>query len=374
MAKIRIEDIKRELDNLNETLEKDDLSKNEDPNSDREINGVLESCRINVSDKIPEPEICLEIVTSREKSPIATLGNFSAIIGKAKSKKTFLISMAISSAMRREIFMEKFNSSLPEGKENVLFFDTEQSRYHVQKVVRRICLLSEINKPENLKCFALRPMDTKTRVELIEYALDTIEGVGLVVIDGIRDLVMDINDPREATTIVTKLMQWTETKGIHIMTALHQNKGDTNARGHLGTEIINKAETIISVTKDTGDPLMSIVEAEYIREKEFSPFAFRISTNGLPSVVNDWVPPKDGKKTISPFNYPPESHYKILNDIFKRNPSPGYSDMWRDIKHEWASLYIQIGDNKAKEFLKYYESAGMVIKKGEGKSKSYSLK
>jgi hypothetical protein len=169
-------------------------------------------------------------------------------------------------------------------------------------------------------------------------------------------------------------MQWTETKGIHIMTALHQNKGDTNARGHLGTEIINKAETIISVTKDTGDPLMSIVEAEYIREKEFSPFAFRISTNGLPSVVNDWVPPKDGKKTISPFNYPPESHYKILNDIFKRNPSPGYSDMWRDIKHEWASLYIQIGDNKAKEFLKYYESQGMVIKKGEGKSKSYSLK
>jgi hypothetical protein len=114
MANIRSEDIKRELDNLDETFDNNDLYKNDEPKSDQEINGVLESCRINVSDQIPEPEICLEIVTSREKSPIATLGNFSAIIGKAKSKKTFLISMAISSAVRREIFMEKFNSSLPE--------------------------------------------------------------------------------------------------------------------------------------------------------------------------------------------------------------------------------------------------------------------
>ena len=34
---------------------------------------------------------------------------------------------------------------------------------------------------------------------------------------------------------------------------LHQNKGDENARGHIGTELNNKAETVLLVEKDKGD-------------------------------------------------------------------------------------------------------------------------
>jgi hypothetical protein len=338
------------------------------------LNAILESCRIDVSDMIPEPEICLEIVSGPEKTMIATLGNFSAIIGKAKSKKTFLISIAISSAVRGKIVMEKFKSSLPEGKRKVLFFDTEQSRYHVQKVVRRICLLSEIKEPENLQCFALRPMETNTRIQLIEHALDTIEGIGLVVIDGIRDLVMDINDPKESTTIVTKLMQWTDTKGIHIMTALHQNKGDTNARGHLGTEIINKAETIISVTKDAQNSEISVVEAEYLREKEFPPFAIGIHPTGVPYILHDWQPPRQGKKCHAPADIPIETHHSVLENFFKSNQAPGYEDTWRGIKLGFEELKMGFGENKAKDFLSYYQGKGWVWKKTESRRSTYFLK
>ena len=61
-----------------------------------------------------------------------------------------------------------------------------------------------------------------------------------MVIDGIRDLVYDINSPSEATCVISKLMQWTDEYQIHLHTILHQNKSDENARGHIGTEINNK--------------------------------------------------------------------------------------------------------------------------------------
>mgnify|MGYP007001916110 CR=1 FL=1 len=44
-------------------------------------------------------------------------------------------------------------------------------------------------------------------------------------------------------------MGWSETKGIHIFTVLHENKIDNNVRGHIGTELQNKSETVISVRK-----------------------------------------------------------------------------------------------------------------------------
>ena len=45
-----------------------------------------------------------------------------------------------------------------------------------------------------------------------------------MVIDGIRDLVYDINSPSEATCVISKLMQWTDEYQIHLHTILHRTK------------------------------------------------------------------------------------------------------------------------------------------------------
>ena len=39
---------------------------------------------------------------------------------------------------------------------------------------------------------------------------------------------------------------------------LHQNKGDEHARGHIGTELSNKAETVLQVEKDEKNPGVSL--------------------------------------------------------------------------------------------------------------------
>ena len=65
----------------------------------------------------------------------------------------------------------------------------------------------------------------------------------LVVIDGIKDLVTDINDAIQATIIMEQLMALAQAHHCCIVNVLHQNKSeaDHNMRGSIGTELSNKA-------------------------------------------------------------------------------------------------------------------------------------
>ena len=142
MAEINSNDIYRHIQILGETFNelKDSL-----PNTEhQDIGDLLERSRIGINETIPIPPICLEVVGPTESSTLGTLGNFSAVIGKAKSKKTFLITMALATAIRNDLILDKFKATFPEDNSKVLFFDTEQSKYHVQKVVKRVCPLAQV--------------------------------------------------------------------------------------------------------------------------------------------------------------------------------------------------------------------------------------
>jgi hypothetical protein len=176
-----------------------------------------------------------------------------------------------------------------QGRKNILF-DTEQGRYDAainNSRVVRLCQLTE--QPENFDTYSLRSLNTFERIEFIEYIIRNSEKLGFIEIDGIRDLVTSINDEAQATDIVTKLMQWTEDYDCHINVVLHLNKGEESVlRGHLGTEIQNKAESIIEVEKHKKIKGISIIKAKDFRGIEFEDFAMRIDENGLPYIDNDY--------------------------------------------------------------------------------------
>jgi hypothetical protein len=107
-------------------------------------------------------------------------------------------------------------------------------------------------------------------MQLIELALKTVENIGLLIIDGIADVSSKgVNDEEEATMISSKLLKWTSDYNIHAVTVLHQNKHDDTLRGHLGSYLVQKAETVISLTKDEYDKNSSIVEPVMTRNIEF---------------------------------------------------------------------------------------------------------
>jgi len=234
---------------------------------------LLTGSEIKSTDDIKQNPVCLSILEGIKEIPLLTLGNFSSIIGKAKSRKTFLLTLFLGCMSGLGILQDKFKKNIT-GK--VVLFDTEQSPWYVQKVVRRVEKLSENNKL--FKAYALRPFGPGKRVELIEDYLANNE-VKFVAIDGIRDLVRNINSEEEATEIVSKFMKWTHDYNLHIITVIHMNKADMSARGHIGTEVQNKSESVISVSKESMEESFSNVEHKFARGMDFQDFSFFIENN-----------------------------------------------------------------------------------------------
>lgn len=253
---------------------------------------LLKESEVKATDEIKEDPTCLSILQGIKEIPLLTLGNFSAIIGPAKSRKTFFLSLLLSTLSGIGILQSKFKKNLS-GR--VILFDTEQSKFHVQKFVKRIIRMSENDKL--FSAYSLRPFAPQRRIELIEEQIYNTKNLKVIAIDGVRDLVRNINSEEEATEVVSKLMRWTHDLNIHIITIIHMNKADQSARGHIGTEIQNKSETVISVTKDIGLPDSSDVEHKFARGLDFEKFSFNIN-GGLPEINEK---DEEEKKEEKPF-------------------------------------------------------------------------
>lgn len=224
---------------------------------------------------------------------------------------------------------------------------------------------------DNLTMLTLRKYSPEMRLAIVEQAIDTIPNLGLVIIDGIRDFVYDINSPNEATNIISKFMQWTDDRQIHIHTILHQNKNDEHARGHIGTELNNKAETIMQVEVDKDDKNVSIVEAIHIRDREFEPFAFRINEKALPELVESYMSKekKLGRPSKEPFDphkeIPASVHRAALDAIFDDGNITSYDNYLERLKESYGLQGVKLGHNKAVKVATFLGNKRMVIKEGK---------
>lgn len=207
-------------------------------------------------------------------------GNLSTVTGKAKSRKTFFASAVAASVISGECL-----GIVAKHQGSVLYIDTEQSEYHVQNVAKRILRLSGLD-PEhnipNLQMYALRPVSTEERVEALKKAIELTKPQ-LVIIDGIRDLLHDFNNISESSNLICLLMKLSADYHCHILSVLHQNKADNNMRGHAGTELLNKSETVLEVST-----LDNISTVKAIASRGMSPeeIYFQVSTSGLPIECN----------------------------------------------------------------------------------------
>ena len=328
-----------------------------------DLNSRLNEFEIKATDKIPLPQIALKI----GDATVGTLGNILSLIGKAKSRKSFFIAIAIAVSISKDTIFDLFKNELPANQRSVLYFDTEQGKYHVQMALKRICTLTRVKEPTNLRVFGLRALTPNERLELIEFAIYNTENLGIVFIDGIKDLITSINDEEQATMIVSKLMKWSEERNILITTVLHQNKGDNNARGHIGTELNNKAETVLSISKSSDNDMVSIVQPEMCRNKEPESIAFEIDNNGIPYISDFDFETKQGKKLTKKELFE-LNKTEIVLDIFAANNELGigYGQLLDHFKRAFKSKTEEtIGDNNAKDYIKELIETSYILKSQE---------
>jgi len=251
-----------------------------------ELEKLLQSCHIDTRKVVERPPVVVSIVqkngSSYEHRRLFTLGNFSVIIGKAKSKKTYLLSLIVSCLLKKNDMADKFIASLTEDKNMVVWFDTEQGEYDSYNVIKRIERLS--GTQGLIKAYNLRPYSPTERCQIIEYAFKTFgDKMAFCVIDGIADLSNAINDELEASRVSTMILRLTKEHNCHLSIVIHQNKNDNFATGHLGSSLMKKAEIIISTNKVNHCPDAEI-RCDMSRGVDFDPFYMSIDADGFPYV------------------------------------------------------------------------------------------
>jgi hypothetical protein len=294
---------------------------------------------------------------------LLTLGNFSSISGKMKTGKSHLIAAITAAALSGGDVIDKFRGDLPEDKQNILYFDTEQGAWDFQWSMRKIVELSKLSKEEinkRITFYRLREDDKDTRISLIDTALKTASNVGLVIIDGIRELVVDINNPEESTYAMTHLMKWTDIHYLHILTVLHQNPaGNTGnkLRGHLGTESMNKAEVIISVNREEGAS-HAIIKADYIRRsKAFKEFALGHDGNNLPELIELDEKPKDWDE---PTSQKMEDHEYTVKRLFESKTEYTMTAFKETAKNFLLMSGVKTSQRKITAWVEYWQLAGLI--------------
>lgn len=340
--------------------------------SDEQMQDIIKVSKLDLKTDAERPPYCLWI----DELPVFGLGDISTTIGKAKSRKTFATGFFISALVGNTTIQDRIKGELPEDKQGVIFIDTEQSVYYSQRSARRVYGLLDKDYYHdtlpNFQVYSLRPFTPQMRLQIIEHLIYNTPNLGVVFIDGIRDLITSINDEEQATMITSKLLKWSTEKMIHINCILHMNKGDNNARGHVGTELMNKSLTVLGINKIEKNEEYSTIEPIATRDKEFNPLVFGIDEEGLPYILSEndakALKTETGRtKAKQHTDWSDEEHSGIIEGMFENVPQMNYGEFVSAVR-----LTYDVGSNKAKDFITYFKSNDIVKWKSKGNTVIYS--
>lgn len=259
---------------------------------------ILEDSYVDPKGLIPYPPVAISfgLTYGRNPSPIAiaSYGNFSFVQAPPKSKKTFFLSLIACAYMCGETTHTKGMVGYRKNKK-LIHYDTEQGKYHAQKVFSRVTDIC--GNTDDYYTYTLRQYSPIERLDFIDWHLNNTDNIGLVIIDGIADLMLDSNDLKESSKVVQFLMKWTQELDIHIITAIHSNWNSQKPTGHLGSFLEKKAETQIALEL-SDQKNIAIVKCMRSRGFSFEKFAFEVESDGLPRILESIPEEIDKNKYI----------------------------------------------------------------------------
>ena len=214
--------------------------------------------------------------------PCFARGELVALTGKAKSGKTFVCSMLMALAVRPQLMGL---SRLHDEPLRVVWIDTEQSEDSTQEILchRVGALIGQPIPDDQFFVYNLRRDNWQDRLHWAHLCIVQAKP-DLVIFDGIRDVVGDINNYTEAQTVLDKLLSIASWSGACIVCVLHQNKAleDKTLRGALGTELQNKSYETYECQKDPDTRLFTLRQTATRKYDITQKLEFTVNAEGLP--------------------------------------------------------------------------------------------
>ena len=214
--------------------------------------------------------------------PCYARGELVALTGKAKSGKTFVCSLLMALAVRSQLMGL---SRLHDKPLRVVWIDTEQSEDSTHEILcHRIgALIGEPIPDDQFFVYNLRRDNWQDRLAWAELCIVQAKP-DLVIFDGIRDVVGDINNYTEAQTVLDKLLSLASWTQACIVCVLHQNKAleDKTLRGALGTELQNKSYETYECQKDPETRRFTLRQTATRKYDITDKLEFAVNAEGLP--------------------------------------------------------------------------------------------
>jgi hypothetical protein len=196
------------------------------------------------------------------QTPICTAGNLTTISAPPKTAKTSLVCAMVASTMTNDPEHADclgVRSSNPEGHA-VVHLDTEQCPADHYSIVERATRRARLTEPPpSLLSYCITgftiPEARQCIPIVLEDAAATFGGIHSLMLDGVADLVPDVNDAEESNFFVNELHSLAIRYAAPIIGIIHLNPGTEKTRGHLGSQLERKAETNLRLERD-GDAII----------------------------------------------------------------------------------------------------------------------
>lgn len=322
-----------------------------------ETMSVLKSCEVDFNNPPP----IAQMVVSVNDVPLGTQGNLLCVTGGEGTGKSNYIAALIAGAIRQtDKVVDTLGVSVCENAKQkaILFYDTEQSEVQTYKNITNLLRRSgQETMPEYFRAYCLTGMSRKERLQSIIQSMDKFhyqyQGIHMVVIDGIADLIKGANDEAESIAVVEELYRLAGIYKTCIITVLHFIPNGLKLRGHLGSELQRKAAAILSIEKDS-DPAISVVKTLKVRDG---------SPLDVPIMQFSWD--KEAGMHVYLGEKPKEAKEKrkedellsVAKDVFGRQRFITYVDLSEQIQ-----AILDVKERTAKSYIKFMREKEIIVK------------
>lgn len=233
------------------------------------------------------------------------------IQGKSGVHKSRLVELILSSFLTIEQGIDYLGFSIdPTESYYGIYFDTERNLnaqfpyavqqiklltgYNIENDVPNLDPISMVNISRENRFLSLKVYLEHTRKKLVN-------GEHLVVIlDVVTDCIGNFNDPKQSMELIDLMNDLINEYNLTFLCVIHENPlGNDKARGHLGTELVNKSSTVMQIgfaSKESD--LIKIVFKKCRNTKQIDPFhlVFSEEQNRLVSATSSQIKEADDSK------------------------------------------------------------------------------
>lgn len=272
----------------------------------------------------------------QKENPVFFPKTINVVQGKAGVHKSRLAETICAALLKTP----ESNRDLLDFKRNILtryavcYVDTErnlsdQLPYSLQQIQLKAGYTIEDN-PYGFDYISLLEFAREERFDMLNMYLDYIRQKFpmhlFIILDVITDCVFNFNDTKDSMKLIDMMNQTINRFDVTFLCLIHENPGNTDkARGHLGTEILNKASTVIQIgfEKDSENHNTDLIKINYLKcrsSRKHDPFYVEYSDREKGLIIAD---PNTIKETFDSRNQKAalDETIEIIADFLKE-PAP----------------------------------------------------